>query len=73
MADIKQRAIDFHNIYTYCGSHWEKADDIGCQTIYHYILKDRLGNRSINELTKWDYDVEVWIDDDIWIYCGQES
>jgi hypothetical protein len=70
MADTsKERARVFHNLYTYCGSHWEKAGE----TIYHYISKARLGTRSIHDLAEWDYDTEVWIYDDIWIYCGPES
>lgn len=68
--EIWKKAVEFHENYVYCGEHWEDADDSGFQAIYHYISKRRLGSRSTDELSITDYDIEVWVDDDIWIYCG---
>lgn len=67
---MMQKSKLFHNKYIYCGSHWEKCDEFGPQDIYHYISKERLGDRDIDEIDKWDYDVEIWVGDDLWAYCG---
>jgi hypothetical protein len=62
----KEEAEEFHKKYIYCGSHWEKS----AGTIYHYILKERLGERSITELSSWDFDYEVWYDNLLYQFCG---
>lgn len=65
-----EKAQQFLQNYVYCGSHWEKCDEHGPIDIYHYISKNRLGTRQVEELNKWDYDEEIWLRDDIWSYCG---
>lgn len=63
-------AKKLHDDYVYCGYHWEKCDEDGTEDIYHYIAKSRLGDRDVDTLDNWDYDVEVWIYDSIWKFCG---
>lgn len=63
-----QAAIEFHNKYIYHGMHWEKTDNSGPNNIYHYVSRDR--NKKTIEIEEWDYDIEVWIGDQVWPYCG---
>ena len=66
-------AVEFHKKYVYCGKHWEKADEDGPIDIYHYMSRDRLGSKTIDdidELDEWDYDQEIWLGDKLWPFCG---
>jgi hypothetical protein len=65
-----ESANKFHQENVYTGEHWEKCDKDGPIPIYHYISKQRLGSRSVKELSKWDYDHEIWLGDKLWSYCG---
>ncbi len=64
-----KKSIEFRKQYVYCGEHYEKSHG-DVDAVYHYISRARLGNRSIKELDKWDYDEEVWINDSKWLFCG---
>lgn len=66
-------AKDFHEKYVFCGSHWEEADSQGVEDIYHYISKERLGDRPVEEIGKWDHDEEIWITNPIWYFCGPDG
>lgn len=63
-------SAEFHKNNVYVGSHWETTDEYGPIDIYHYISRERLGSKSINELEEWDYDKEIWLGDKLWPLCG---
>lgn len=56
--------------YVYCGYHTEGHDDRGADKILHYISKAALGNRELNTIGKWDYNLEVWPSDKYYRYLG---
>ena len=64
---IWKNAKMFHEQYEYVGSHWEKADEYGVEDIYHYIRRNKNDDERI---VAHDYDVEIWIQNPIWKYCG---
>jgi hypothetical protein len=67
---IWKRAILFHDTHVFCKSDWKYTIIYGTFDIYYYISKSKLGNRSIDKITKEDCDTEVHIEDDIWKYSG---
>ena len=62
-------AVELHDTYVFCGFHCEKYDG-DMWEIYHYISKSNLDNRNIDELGEWEYDREIWPNDRIYSYCG---
>lgn len=65
-----KQAVEYHKKYEYVGEHWEKARKDGVKMIYHYVNRDRLENKPIDEIDPNDYDDEIWIWSPIWSYCG---
>ncbi len=64
------RAKEFHNIYIYCGY-------IDCGSVdnkplysYKYIEREALGNRKIEELQEYEYDIEINFTHKFYEYCG---
>ena len=68
--DYWKQTIEFHKKYVYCGKHWDKADERGPIYIYHYISRDRIGSKSIEDFDEWDYDIEISVGHKLRIICG---
>lgn len=60
---------DFFNNHVYCGKHDDGYDDIGPTIVYHYISKERLGNRNVSNLKADEYDEEIWPGDKLYRHC----
>lgn len=65
-----KQAVEYHKKYEYIGRHWEKAYKDGVDWIYHYVDRERLHNKTVDEIDPNDYDDEIWITDPIWSYSG---
>ena len=64
MANYKE-AIEYHKKFVFCGSHIEDNDEV-----YHYISRENLGTRYIDELDENEYDDVVYFSDNKYFYCG---
>ena len=60
-----KEAQEYHKDYVFCGSHIEDGDEV-----YHYISREKLGIRNIDELNKDEYDDIIYFSDNIHLYCG---
>ncbi len=68
--DAKHIEVDeFFKNHVYCGQHAEGYDELGAIIVYHYISKERLGNRKISSIDNFDYDEEIWPGDKLYRYC----
>jgi hypothetical protein len=65
-----KQSIEYHKKYEYIGRHWEKSYKNGVDWIYHYVDRERLHNKTVDEIDPNEYDDEIWIDSPIWSYCG---
>ena len=53
--------------YYYCGEHVDGCDYDGPNNVYHYISKTLLGDKKIKDVNVYDYDLELWPGDKLWV------
>lgn len=56
-----------YETYYYVGEHVDGCDRYGPINVYHYISTTLLGNKKLKDISPWDYDLEVWPGDKLWL------
>lgn len=57
--------------YQYLGKHVDGCDKDGPIIVYHYISSNLLGKRKLKEVSPWEYDLELWPGDKLWLKASR--
>lgn len=59
--------------YHYIGEHVDGCDMDGPIVVYHYISNSLVGNRKLKDVSPWDYDLEIWPGDKLWVKASRKE
>lgn len=59
--------------YHYIGEHVDGYDMNGSIVVYHYISNTLLRNRKLKEVSPWEYDMELWPGDKLWLKASSKE
>lgn len=73
MFENNEDMITKNETYQYVGEHVDGCDRDGPINVYHYISKTLLGNRKLKDVSPWEYDLELWPGDKLWLKASRKE